>query len=109
MTPDPSITGVCAMVNGQRICNTLLNKNLFTIGAIINTLLPFLYGFAAIILLFVLLWGGYDFILSRGEAEKINTARMKITAGIIGYVLLVISFLLVRILAYIFGLTGGII
>jgi hypothetical protein len=94
---------------GPTIANPLLDSKLVTLGDVINRLLPFLYGLAALILFGVLLWGGYDFILSRGEPEKIGGARMKITAGIIGFVLLVISYLLVRILGYIFGIQGGII
>lgn len=101
--------GAGVSINGQRIVNPLLDPKLTSIGDIINKLLPFLYGIAAIILFLVILWGGYDFLLSQGEAEKVSSARAKITAGIIGFVLLVISYLLVRILGYIFGISGGII
>ena len=101
--------GAGVSINGQRIVNPLLDPKLVTVGDLINKLLPFIYAFAALILFGVLLWGGYDFILSRGEPEKIGAARMKITAGIIGFVLLVISYLLVRLIGYIFGINGGII
>ena len=101
--------GAGVSINGERIVNPLLDPNLVTVGDLINKLLPFIYALAALILFGILLWGGYDFILSRGEPDKINGARMKITAGIIGFVLLVISYVLVRLIGYIFGINGGII
>ena len=102
--------GAGVSINGSKpIVNPLLDPNLVTVGDLINKLLPFIYAIAALLLFGILLWGGYDFILSRGEPEKISAARMKITAGIIGFVLLVISYILVRILGYIFGINVGII
>lgn len=96
-------------VGGQTITNPLLDSSFTSIGDVINRVLPFLYGIAGIILFFILIWGGIDMVASGGDAEKVGAGRMKITAGIIGFILLVISFLLVRILAYVFGLSNGII
>ncbi len=78
------------------------------IGDLINRILPILISFAGLILLFTLIWGGYDFINSQGEAQKVKSAQAKITAGIIGIVLLVISYLLSRLISKIFGLGEGI-
>lgn len=78
------------------------------IADVINRILPFLITAAGIILLFVFIWGGYDFITSQGSAEKVKSAQAKITTGIIGFVLLIISYLLVRLIARIFGVGEGI-
>ena len=79
------------------------------IADIINNVVPFIMALAGIILFFVLMWGGLDYVTSQGAPEKLKTANAKITAGVIGFVLLVLSFLITRILAYIFGIGQGII
>ncbi len=75
---------------------------------LINVVTSFLYPLAAVILLLVLIWGGYDFLMSRGDAEKVNSGKAKITAGIIGFVLLMLSFLISRVLGFIFGVGEGV-
>ena len=63
---------------------------------------------AAVILLLVLIWGGYDFLMSRGDAEKVNSGKAKMTAGIIGFVLLMLSYLIARVLGFIFDVGNGV-
>lgn len=94
-------------VDGQSIEGPL--KGINTVGDLINTLMKFLIPLAGIILLLVLIWGGYDFLMSGGNPEKVKSAQAKITTGIIGFVLLVLSYLIVRIISFIFGLQTGII
>ena len=59
---------------------------------------------SAVILFIVFIWGGYDFMMSGGSPDKIKSARAKITAGLIGFVLLIAAFVIVRLASYIFGL-----
>ncbi len=93
-------------VGGQPIEGPLQGIN--NIADLINRILPFFITAAGIILFFVFIWGGYDFISSQGNAEKIKSAQAKITTGIIGFVLLIVSYLLVRLIVRIFGLGEGI-
>lgn len=85
-----------------------LDESVSSIGGIITKALGFIMPMAGIILLFVLISGGYDFMMSQGNPEKIKAGQAKITSGIIGFVLLIISFLATRLIAYVFGLGGGI-
>ncbi len=75
-----------------------------TIGDLINKVLTFLIPLIVIILFFILVWGGIDFLTSQGNPEKLKSGRGKITAGIIGFVLFLLAFLITRILASIFGI-----
>lgn len=75
---------------------------------LINRIIQFLIPLAVIILLLVFIWGGYDFILSQGNPEKVKAAQAKFTTGIIGFVLLLLSYIVVKLIALIFGLGGGI-
>ncbi len=83
-------------------------KGINTVGDLISKILLFLFPLAGLILLFVLIWGGFDFITSQGSPEKIKSAWAKITTGVIGFALLVLSMLFVRLIAFIFGLYTGI-
>ncbi len=92
-------------INGQPIEGPLEGIN--NIGDLINRLLPFFIGIAGIILLFVFIWGGYDLIMSQGDANKVKSAQAKITTGLIGFILLILSYLITSLIARIFGLGGG--
>lgn len=88
--------------NGEIISNP-------KIGDIVSSITQFIFPLAGVILLFVLIWGGYEFMMSQGNPEKIKGAQAKITTGIIGFVLLALSFFITRIITMIFGLQTGII
>jgi TRAP-type C4-dicarboxylate transport system permease small subunit len=83
-------------------------KNINTLADLVSMALKLIVPLAAVVLLFVLIWGGYDYMMSQGSAEKIKSAQGKITTGLIGFILLILSFFLVRLIAAIFGLGTGI-
>jgi len=93
---------------GNQTISGPLSSNVDSLGKIITTGLSFLMPVAGIILLFVLISGGYDYMLSQGAPDKMKSAQAKITSGIIGFILLIASFLITRLIASIFGLSGGI-
>ncbi|OGK15353.1 hypothetical protein A2774_03415 [Candidatus Roizmanbacteria bacterium RIFCSPHIGHO2_01_FULL_39_12c] len=84
-------------------------KGINTIGDLVNRVVQFLIPLAAVILLLVFIWGGYDFMMSQGNPERVKSAQAKLTTGVIGLVLLLLSFAVVRLISSIFGLGGGII
>lgn len=84
-----------------------LDPQINTLGDLISRILSFLLPMAGIILLFVLIWGGYDFMMSQGNPEKLKGAQAKITSGLIGFFLLITSYLMVRVISAIFGLGEG--
>jgi len=94
---DQPIQGQLKLPNGQPP----------TVAGVINTVLPVVITFCGIILFFVFIWGGYDFMLSRGDPGKIKSARAKITYGIIGFVILVLSYFIVNVISTIFGVGRG--
>lgn len=100
-------------LNGQTIEGPLkipgVASSEIKLGHIISRILTFMMPLAGVILLLVLIWGGYDYILSQGNQDKIKSAHAKITAGLIGFGLLIFSYFLVRLISFIFGLQGGII
>jgi hypothetical protein len=79
----------------------------FKLTDIIGLVITYLFPLAGVILFFIIIWGGIDLLMSQGEPEKITAGQGKITSGIIGMVLLVLSYLFARIIGYVFGVGGG--
>lgn len=97
----------CIRVSGQEICGPAKQFNgvaISTPADLVNQIMPFVYGFSLVILLFVFIWGGFDLMTSRGDPAKLKTARAKITSGIIGVILLAVAFLITQFISRIFGL-----
>lgn len=82
-------------------------QSINTIGDVINVLTSFLYPIAGVLLFIYLAWGGFNFLLSRGEKEKVQQGKDKITAAIIGFAILMVSYILVRIISSILGLSSS--
>jgi hypothetical protein len=80
-------------------------KTEFTnIGAIISALLPYLFVLAGIILLFMLIAGGFGLLTSAGNPEKIKAAWARITSALIGFLVIFCSYWLIQILGVILGM-----
>jgi Zn-dependent protease with chaperone function len=56
--------------------------------AIVNVLL----GFLGIIAIIIILYGGFVWLISAGSEEKVSQAKKIITAGIIGLIIIFISY-----------------
>jgi len=95
-------------ISGQTIQGPLPD-NLNNLSAIVSRIVNvFLIPISGVILLLIFIWAGYDLMTSQGNPEKIKSAQAKITSGVIGVVLLVSAFLIVRLVDLIFGLNSGI-
>ncbi len=82
-------------------------KGINSLGDLINLALSFLVPLAGVILFLVIIWGGYDILMSGGNADKVQSGRQKITAGIVGFVLLTASYFIAKLLGFIFGVGEG--
>lgn len=86
----------------------LLEKDKTGAGAI-STLLSnavnLIFSIAAVVLLFMVLWGAFDWMISEGDKEKIAAARSKILNAMIGLILIAIAFAIVRLLSQFTGFT----
>lgn len=91
-------------IGGQTIEGPLSIESL---SGLTNLILSILIPIAAVILLVVLISGGLDYLMSQGEPGKLKTANAKLTSGFIGFVLLVLSYFIVKFIAMVFGLQGG--
>lgn len=83
---------------------SLPSKQTLDLGFIISSLLPYLFVFAGLALLVYLILGGFQLLTSGGDPKAVDSAKGKITAAVIGFLIIFTSYWLVQILQVIFGL-----
>jgi hypothetical protein len=82
----------------------LTNPDLTSINGIISTFLPFILSFAGIILLFMLISGGFTMLTAVGNPEAADAGKQRITAAILGFIILFVSYWIIQILEIILGI-----
>ncbi len=73
-----------------------------TLGGIISKALPFVFGFAALIALLFLIWGGFRYMTAQGDEKAVAEARQTITSAIIGLVIILAVVALAQLLEIVF-------
>jgi NADH:ubiquinone oxidoreductase subunit 6 (subunit J) len=73
------------------------------INFILATAVQLIFAFGAIAVIFMLLIGGVQWIISGGEKEKVAEARKRITWAIIGMITLSLAFVTLTIIGKIVG------
>jgi len=70
----------------------------------INSIINLLIGITGIIAVAVIIYGGYQYVLSTGDAAKVAKAKNTIMYGIIGLVIAMLAFAIVNfVLKNVFG------
>ncbi|MEP7167346.1 MAG: pilin [Candidatus Woesebacteria bacterium] len=78
---------------------------LTTPRGIISKLLPYLFSFAGLILFIMILWGGFEMLTGAADPKSQQAGKERITAAIIGFLLLFSSFWLAQIVQKVFGIS----
>ncbi|MCX7996183.1 MAG: hypothetical protein N2691_00280 [Patescibacteria group bacterium] len=74
------------------------------IGSLLDVIVPALVMVATLGLLAMLIYASFIYLTSQGDPDKVVEARNIATYAILGLVLIMISFLIVRIIEYVFQL-----
>lgn len=85
-----------------------LNDPNLTFAQIVTALLPYIFGAAGIILLFMIITSGFQMMTSKGDPKVIQMAQGKLTTAIIGVFILFISFFVVQLILQFFGISTNI-
>ena len=75
------------------------------IGSIISTIMPYIFVFAGLSLLIMLITGGITLMTAGGDPGKSKAGYGKITAGLIGFIIIFVSYFVVQIVQTVFGVT----
>ncbi len=95
---NPVLKGNLKNINPAQVPNFL--------GKVIGSIVTFFVIAAIIFFVFSFFLGGISWIMSQGEEAKIKTARDKITSSLVGLLIVFSIFALLRLIGYLFGLTG---
>ncbi len=70
----------------------------------LQAVITLVFTFAALAVLFFVVWGALEWIISGGDKESLAKAKKKITTALIGLLVLSLSFLLVTLVGKIVGI-----
>lgn len=73
------------------------------IGQFFSNLISLIYIIATLILIFMILWGAFDWMTSEGDKEKLQGAQKKIINAIIGIMLFAMAFAVIKVLGIFTG------
>ena len=76
-----------------------------TISDIISALIPYIFTIAGLVLFIILIMGGFGLLTSGGNPDKVKAAQGRITSAIIGFIIIFISYWLMKILEIVFGIS----
>lgn len=75
------------------------------ISQFLSSSIALIYSIAAIALIFMLLWGAFEWLTSGGDKEKLASAQRRILHAIIGIILFAVAFAIIRVLGAFTGFT----
>jgi hypothetical protein len=64
----------------------------------------FAFPIAGIILFLMIVWGGFEMVTGATNAKSMDAGKQRITAAVIGFILLFSSYWLMQIIETVFGL-----
>ena len=76
------------------------------LGKFITNILTVSFAIGALIVLFMLVWGAYEWITSGGDKEAVGKARGRILNALIGLAVLAVAFALAVVAAQFLGFTS---
>jgi uncharacterized membrane protein len=99
--PDPDVTK-----NAPLKISGLSTFSFQSLGDIIYRAIPFVFAFAGVGLLIMLILGGFAFLTSAGDTKKLEGGKQRITHAIIGFLIIFVAYWVVQIVGTIFGLSA---
>lgn len=75
----------------------------FSLAGFINRLLQYIFPLAGMVLFVMLVWGGFEMLTGAASKQNTDAGKQRITAAIIGFTLLFVSYWLTQIVEFITG------
>lgn len=76
-----------------------------SIGDVVSQAIPYVFGFAGLALLLLLIGAGFTFLTSAGDAKKLETGKQQLTYALVGFLIIFSSFWIVLLVGRILGFT----
>ncbi len=82
-----------------------VSDQLKTPGGIVSRILQFLFPLAGLVLFVMLIWGGFEILAKSAEGTKgIEAGKNRITAAVVGFLLLFATYWMAQIIEAVFGI-----
>ncbi|PIY72398.1 hypothetical protein COY87_01190 [Candidatus Roizmanbacteria bacterium CG_4_10_14_0_8_um_filter_33_9] len=72
-----------------------------TISTLVNVIVPLLISFGGFIFLIMLLVGAFTYLTSAGQQEQLKKAQQTLSFAVLGLVIIICSFIIVKIIGMI--------
>lgn len=79
-------------------------KTFDSIGSLVSRAVPFVFAFAGIGLLLMILGAGFGMLTSAGDPKKLEGAKGRLTNAVIGFLIIFVSYWLVQLAGIVFGI-----
>lgn len=73
------------------------------ISKILSNLVALIYSVATVVLIFMILWGAFDWLTSGGDKEKLENAKKRLVNAFVGIMLFAIAFAIIQVLGQFTG------
>ena len=92
-----------SITSGDKIVQKFGGTGTDGVGKIISAILPFIYVASGLLLLVTLIMGGITLMTAAGDQNKIKSGYGQLTAGLIGFIIIFVSFFVAQIIQVMFG------
>ncbi len=75
-----------------------------TIANVVGTAIPFIFAFAGIALLLMLMSGGFTMLTSADNPKRIDQGKQKVTYAVVGFLVVFLAYWIVQIMGIVFGI-----
>jgi hypothetical protein len=79
-------------------------QQLSTPGGIISRFLVYAFPIAGLILFVMIIWGGFEILVGATDKKSIDTGKQRVTAALVGFILLFASYWIAQVVQVVFGL-----
>lgn len=79
--------------------------NFTNLGSLISQAIPYVFLFAGIALLLMLILGGFSLLTGANDPKQLEAGKQKVTLAIAGFAIVFAAYWVVQIAARMFGLT----
>lgn len=81
-----------------------LGADITNVGSIITKAIPYIFSFAGLALLLMLIMAGFDLLTSAGDAKKLEMGKQRLTYAILGILIIIVAYWIVQLAGKIFGI-----
>lgn len=100
MTPKPTYIFELPNINGNYQLPSVVG--FLKLGDIFSNLLPYVFVIAGLILFFLIVSNGLKLLTSVGNPKTIEEAKQGLTAALVGFLLVMVSYWLIQMAQFIF-------